>query len=105
MCISNSPAEVHAGEGAKHVREGLDDLTLGYSKIWENGGHPNWGSETLPDSSAAHGRIVFPVSPAIVAQKSRWGAVLGQDDTTDTDLARNGGACCCWITAIRNWLA
>lgn len=75
-----------------------DEMTMGYSKIWERGAHPAWGAEAVEEDSVAEEAEApeddEPVAqvPAVQAQRERWGIVPGQDDTLDIDLEVNGAA-------------
>eukprot|EP00873_Tetraselmis_striata_P040785 jgi/Tetstr1/461049/TSEL_006197.t1 len=72
-----------------------DEMTMGYSKIWERGAHPAWGAEAVEEDSVAEEAEApeddEPVAqvPAVQAQRERWGIVPGQDDTLDIDLEVN----------------
>lgn len=89
FCLANTP--VLNGREISQVDKTSDDLTMGYSKVWEKGSHPTWGSGVPGELSGFHtGMNSSSVLPALQAQRQRWGAVPGQDDTLNIDLEGNG---------------
>jgi hypothetical protein len=94
---------VPASGGAQRV---TDEMTMGYSKIWEQGAHPTWGAEAETAEDSSSGGEERPdgspevQAPGVQAQRDRWGVVPGQDDTLDIDLEVNGESGCASFIAF-----
>ena len=94
MCIADTPISVaHSPKDVTRGSTSVDEMTMGYSKIWEQGAHPKWGTESSRSVNA--GGAEEDISdhaplPSQQAQRGRWGTIPGQDDTLEIDLGQAG---------------